>query len=177
MYKYDYQEFYRRVKNGDILIVVDPAMARKFYFEMDTSSLMKVIGEDLLNESFLVNLCGVLGMLLLVVEIIISIFVLKWYAIIAIPIIVKAFTYIVEKASLGRQNIISLFVIVALFAWLAFYLKGIETLMTIWLILLPFPYLFSSLMYKLATTFLRSLVIRNEKAFYLLYKYISLISN
>ena len=53
MYKYDYQEFYRRVKNGDILIVVDPAMARKFYFEMDTSSLMKVIGEDLLNESFL----------------------------------------------------------------------------------------------------------------------------
>ena len=107
MYKYDYQEFYRRVKNGDILIVVDPAMARKFYFEMDTSSLMKVIGEDLLNESFLVNLCGVLGMLLLVVEIIISIFVLKWYAIIAIPIIVKAFTYIVEKASLGRQNIIS----------------------------------------------------------------------
>jgi len=42
---------------------------------------------------------------------------------------------------------------------------------------LPLPYFFSSLMYQLATIFLRSLVIRNEKAFYLLYKYNNIIYN
>ena len=177
MYIKDYQEFCRRAQNGDILIVVDPAMARKFFDEINTSTLLKEIGEPLSKERFLVKMCGLIGLILLIGEIIISILALKWYSIIAIPFIVKAFTYIVEKSSLGRQNFISLFFIVAIFAWLAYYLKGVETFMVIWLILLPLPYFFSSLMYQLATIFLRSLVIRNEKAFYLLYKYINIIYN
>jgi hypothetical protein len=52
---------------------------------------------------------------------------------------------------------------------LAYYFKEKGTSMLVWLMLLPLPYFFIRLTYKLATMFLRSLSIRNEKAFNLLY--------
>lgn len=161
-------EYFKRVKKGEIHIDVDPALARKFFFDSDIETINEEIGEKLSIESLLVNLCGLVAPILLIVEIILSIIALKWYSIIAIPIMVKVFYDIIGKTAIGRQGFIGSLIFIIICVILACYFKDMETIMTVWLILLPLPFFVLNLMYTLASLFIHSLVLRNEKAFNLL---------
>lgn len=165
----NYQEFVKRAEKGEILIGVEPAIARKFFTDTDHSVIKEKIGESLFIERFFVKTCWLLEFICLLAGIIVSIFALKWYSIIAIPVMLIASFVLGGKASMGRQKIGGAVFLVVMCVLLAYYFKNKGTFMTIWLVLLPLPYFFARLTYKLATVFLRLLSVRNEKAFNLLY--------
>jgi len=165
----NYQEFVKRAKEGDALIRVEPAGARKFFTDTTHSNIKDKVGESLLVERLFVKTCWLLGYACLIAAMIASIFALKWYSIIAMPVILIAFTLLSGEAYMGKQRILDTVFLMVICVSLAYYFRDKGTSMLVWLILLPLPYFFIRLTYKLATMFLRSLSIRNEKAFNLLY--------
>lgn len=165
----DYQELVKRAEKGEILIGVEPAVARKFFTDTNHSIVKEKIGEPLFIERFFVKTCWLLECTCLLAGIITSIFALKWYSIIAIPVMLIAFFVLGGKASMGKQKVGGAVFLVTICVLLAYYFRGEGTSMIVWLVLLPLPYFFARLTYKLATIFLRCLSVRNEKAFNLLY--------
>ena len=165
----NYQEFVKRVEKDEILIGVEPAVARKFFTDIDHSVIKEKIGESLFVECSFVKTCWLLEYICLLAGTIASIFALKWFSIIVIPVMLIASFVLGGIASMGRQKIVGVVFIVAICVLLAYYFRGKGIAIIVWLVLLPLPYFFVRLTYKLATTFLRSLSVRNEKAFNLLY--------
>lgn len=165
----NYQEFVKRAEKGEILIGIEPAVARKFFTDTDHSAIKEKIGEPLFIERFFVKMCWLLEFICLLGGIIASIFALKWYSIIAIPVMLIAFFVLGGKASMGRQKIGGAVFLVIICVLLAYYFRDKGTSVIVWLVLLPLPYFFTRSTYKLATIFLRLLSLRNEKAFNLLY--------
>jgi len=165
----NYQEFVKWAEKGEIFIGIDPASARKFFIETSHSVVREKIGESLFIERFFVKTCFFLWYICLLAGIIASIFALKWYSIIAIPVMLIASFVLGGKASMGRQKIRGAVFLVAICVLLAYYFRDKGTSMMVWLVLLPLPYFFARFTYKLATMFLRLLSVRNEKAFNLLY--------
>jgi len=70
----DYQEFVKRAEKGEILIGVEPAVARKFFTNTDHSLIKEKIGEPLFIERFFVKACWLLECVCLLAGIIVSIF-------------------------------------------------------------------------------------------------------
>ena len=169
MSTHNYQEFVKRVEKGDAPIRVEPAAARKFFTDPAHSTIKEKVGESLLIDRLFVKTCWLLGYACLIAAMIASVFALKWYSIIATPIILIAFILLSGEASVGKQRILDTVILMVICILLAYYFKEKGTSMLIWLALLPLPYFFIRLTYKLATLLLRSLSIRNEKAFNLLY--------
>lgn len=158
----DYHEFVKRENIGKILVGVDPAIARRFFTETDHAKVQKLIGEPLFIERFIVKACFYLEWILLPIIIVISIFVLKWFSILAIPIILFLSFFLGSQASIGKQNISGAVVFAGLCVVAAFLFREKGVVLFLWLMLLPLPYLFATLTYKLATIFMRNLSIRNE---------------
>jgi hypothetical protein len=165
----NYEEFVRREERGEILVGIEPAVARKFFTDTDHSIIKEKIGEPLFTERFFVKTCWLLEFICLFAGIIASIFALKWYSIMVIPIMLITAFILGGKVSMGRQKIGGAVFLVLIFILLAYYFRDKGTSKMVWLILLPLPYFFARLTYKLATMFLRLLSVRNEKAFNLLY--------
>jgi len=164
-----YQDFVRREGKGEFLMDVEPVVARKLFTDMDHSVIKEKINESLFTERFLVKTCWFLEFICLFAAIILSIFALKWYSIIAIPLMVVVFAVLSGEASMGKQSMGDAVFLVAVCFSLAYYLSDRGMAMIVWLIILPLPYLFIRSTYKLATMFLRLLSVRNEKAFNLIY--------
>ena len=164
----NYQEFLVREATDSIIVYVEPAIARRFFTEINQQVMQEKIGESLSIERFLITACLLLEFPCLLGGMIVSIFALKWYSIIAILIMVGAFFILGATSSMGKQRIRGAILLLIVCALLAYYLRDKGIFMTLWLILLPLPYFFTRLKYKLATMFLYSLVIHNEKAFNLL---------
>lgn len=165
----NYQEFVQRAEKGEILIGTEPAVARKLFTDTDRLAIKEKLGESLFIERFFVKMAWLLEFISLLGGIIASIFALKWYSIIAIPVMLIAFFVLGGKASIGRQKMGGALFLVVICALLAYEFRDKGAVMTAWLVLLPLPYFFARLTYKLATVFLRSLSVRNERAFNLLY--------
>ena len=56
----NHQEFVKRAEKGEILIGVEPAVARKFFTSTDHSVIREKIGESLFIERFFVKTCWLL---------------------------------------------------------------------------------------------------------------------
>jgi len=165
-----HQEFVRQAKQGEILIGIEPAIAREFFTATNRSLIKDEIGESLFIKRLLVKTCWLLEPICLLAGILASIFALKWYSIIAIPIMLIAFFLLGGRASIGRQKIGGAVLLIIICVLLAYYFRDKGTPMIIWLVLLPLPNFFARLTYKLATMFLRLLSVKNEKVFNLLYE-------
>jgi hypothetical protein len=164
-----HQEFVKRTGSGKVLMVVEPSVARKFFTDRDPSLIKGKIGESIFMERFLVKICWSLEFVLLFAGIIASIFALEWYSVVAIPVMLIVFIVLSGEASMGRSKIGDAVFLMAICVLLAYFLRDKGTSMIVWLVILPLPYFFIRLTYKLATTFARLLSVRNEKAFNLLY--------
>lgn len=165
MHRGDYKEFVIQFAKGEILMDIELALARRFFIDSDESRLVDEVGEPLHKERFWIGFCGLLGIFSLIAGILLSVIALKWYSIVAIPLMVKMFQWLTAEASLGKGTLSITFGFIIICFYFAYYFSEILPLTSAWLIILPLPVFFSSLMYKLTTTFLRSLVLRNEKAF------------
>lgn len=165
----NYKSFINQAERNEILVGVEPALARRFFTNTDRLAIQKEIGDSLLIERFFVKAVWILEFLFFLAGVIMSIFALKWYSIVAIVFMSVALFILGGKASIGKQKINGAIILLIIFLILAYFFRDNNIFMILWLVLLPFPYLFARLTYKLATIFLRLLVIRNEKAFNLLY--------
>jgi ABC-type multidrug transport system fused ATPase/permease subunit len=105
MYNGDFNEFVKQAKNGEILIGVEPAVARRFFTDSDKNIIRQLIGESLSVKQFLVKLVWILEYVTLFVGIIVSIFAIHWYSFIAIPLMIVISFILGGKASAGAQRL------------------------------------------------------------------------
>lgn len=164
----DYKELVERAERGEILIGVDTTVARRFFTDTRHSAIEESIGEALFVERFFVKTCFALSYVCLFAGMVICVFALKWFSLIAIPVTVVVSFVSVASACKGGQKIWGAFLPLIVFALLAYYLRHRGAFTVLWLVLLPLPYFFARMTYYLATMFVRLLVLRNEKAFNLL---------
>lgn len=165
----NYQDFVKRAESGEILIGIEPALARKFFTDTDQSAIQQEIGESLFISRFFVKAVWLLEFVCLLVGIVASIIALGWYSAIAIPLMIVGFFVLGGMASVGTQKVGGAILLVVISISLAYYFRDKGIALVIWLVLLPLPYFFTRLTYKLSTFFLRALSLRNEKVFNLLY--------
>jgi hypothetical protein len=170
MYEFNHAEIVRREEQGEILIGIEPAVARKFFTDTKHQEIQQEIGEPLYIERFFVRLFFYLSGLSLLAGIVVSVLVIKWYSVVAIPLMLIGWFILSGKASMGKQKLGYPFVLVILSLILVYFLRSKGIAISIWIVLIPLPYFFSQLTYKTATVFLRALSIRNEKAFNLLFQ-------
>ena len=164
----NYQEFVKQAERGEILVGIDPAVARKFFTDTDHEAVQKEIGEPLFVERFFAKTVWLFEFITLFAGAIASIFALAWYSAIVIPLMIVVFFIFGGKASMGTQKIGGAVLLVIICLVLAFYFSDKGLALFLWLILLPMPYFFARLTYKLSTVFLRALSLRNEKVFNML---------
>jgi hypothetical protein len=163
-----YQNIVKQAERGEILVGVEPALARKFFTDTSHKTIQQEIGEALYIERFSVKAVWVLEFISLLAAIITSVFALGWYSAIAIPLMIIGLFMLGGMASMGKQRMGGALSLVIICSILAYVFREKGTSLTLWLVLLPTPYFFARLTYKLATVFLRALSLRNERAFNLL---------
>lgn len=164
----NYKEVVEKFADGKLLVGIDPATARKFFTDSSSRLLIEKTGEGLYIEKAIVWVCFVLDFVSLIFGIIFSLWAIKWYSIIAIPIMILAFFFLGAIASTGKNKSSAAIIgmIIGIVLAYSFHDQGFS--MIAWLILVPLPYFFATLTYKLSTLFLRSAAINNEKLFRLL---------
>jgi hypothetical protein len=165
-----YKEILEKQAAGEITLYNDPASCRKFFSEADNQKIEEIIGESIQKEKFVINSLLVLEVLSLLLALIASIFVLKWFALLFVPVLILSFIAIKTSASAGRQSISFplLFVIVGFLT--AFSNPGQGLWFIILVISLPATYFFSKLLYYLSSRFAFMLLHRNYEFFKLVYQ-------
>jgi len=161
-----YQEFSELARSGRILVGIDPAVARKFYTNSDPRWLEEQLGESMWLERLTVKSFWLLDFGTLIAGIVITVLVLKWFSVIAVPLMVVAWFFLGGLASVGRQRLTGAFAAVAVCLLLGYLQR--QSAVGIWFSVLPWPYFFARLTYWTETRYLRALVVRNERAFRLL---------
>lgn len=160
-----FKEVVDRTDRGELLVGVEPALARRFFTDSDSKALQREFGNSYCKERLLVKAVWLLEYLTLFAGLIASIFAFHWYSIIIIPTMVIITFLYGAKASAGHQNIGGVLSMLFVCITLAYYFQYRGIVLTVWLLLLPMPYLFARLTYKLSTSFLRSLSLNNERLF------------
>ena len=160
-----YREIVERYNNGEIVIGVEPALARKFFTDTDKESVRQEFGESFNAQRLIVKSVWILEYITLIFLLISSIISFKWYSILLVTIIIISAIFYGGKSSIGRQGIGGnvLFAIICFGISYKFIYQNIY--LSIWFLLLPMPYLFARLTYKLSNAFLRSISMRNQELF------------
>jgi hypothetical protein len=169
MCELNHKDIVEREAKGQILIEIEPAVARRFFTQAHHHILQQEIGEALFVERSLVKTFAWLSVLSLLAGMIASVFAIKWYSVLAIPVMIFGWFILGAKASVGSQKLGGAFGLMLIGLILAYCVRDRGVVVTIWVILLPLPYFFDRLTYRSASVFLRSLSVRNERAFNLLY--------
>src|SRR4030042_97674 len=132
----NYQEFVKQAGRGEMLIGIDPAVARKFFTDTDHKVIQQEIGEPLFIERFFVKTVWLFEFISLFAGAIASIFALGWYSAIVIPLMILGFFILGGKASMGAQRIGVAVSLVIICFFLAYYFSEKEIALILWLILL-----------------------------------------
>ncbi len=86
--KEQYDEILKKQDAGEILLYIDTASFRKFFTEVNNKKVKELIGESLSTESLVIKfIMFVLEPLSLIITIVASVFLFKWFAILIAPIV------------------------------------------------------------------------------------------
>ncbi|HHV61436.1 MAG TPA: hypothetical protein GXX51_02195 [Firmicutes bacterium] len=162
-----HSDFVKMAQSSCILIGIEPAVARRFFTATDPKLMRKEIGENLRAERLMVSTFFFLEFATLISGIIVSIFSLKWFSLIAIPLMIGEFLLWGGMASVGRQQLTGAVAFVSCCLFIAYVLRA--TPFSVFFVVFPWPYFFARLTYWTATRYLRALVVRNKQAYELLY--------
>ncbi|MDP2898516.1 MAG: hypothetical protein Q8Q12_18410 [bacterium] len=163
-----HEDFVRAAAAGHILIGIEPALARRFFTNIDRRTLEQKVGAPLTVQRLLVKTAWLLEWISLLAGMIASVVALGWYAAIAVPVMAVASFILGGMASYGRQRMRGAICLVLLAVSLAYALRHEGPALVVWLALLPLPYFFARLTYKLGTALLRRLCLKSERVFNLL---------
>lgn len=162
-----HSDFVKMAQSSCILIGIEPAVARRFFTATDPKLMRKEIGENLHAERLTVSTFLFLECTTLISGIIVSIFSLKWFSLITIPLMIGEFLLGGGMASVGRQQLTGAVAFVSCCLFAAYVLRA--TPFSVFFVVFPWPYFFARLTYWTATRYLRALVVRNKQAYELLY--------
>jgi len=169
--KAQYNEIIHKQEIGDILLYIDTANFRKFFTEANQKQIEQQIGEPLYVECFIIKLIVfLLEPLMLLITVIASIYLLKWFAILLIPALILLWFFLKSMASSGKQSIffpsvllVAGAITVCLYGQYGFWFK----LLVIGILSI---YFFSKLLYYLSARFAFMLIHRNYEFFRLFYE-------
>jgi hypothetical protein len=167
MTQLEHTEFARRAYADEIIIGVEPALARRFFMDHTGDALERDIGERALVERAIVGAAFWLNGLAILASVPAAVFAFSWWSIAAVPVTVIALWGYHGSASVGRQKLcrVTLALIGAVGMCLMYptYLRQ-----CVFLVSLTAAFFFARLTFASASLFVRALVVRNERAFNLL---------
>lgn len=161
----DFKEFSRKAKEGSISIGVDPADARKLFTETDAKSTYVKFGETFSATRLFAQFLFVSSYLVVFFSVVISVYIFHWFSLVAIPLIVVVDIYLIGKASVGNHSLTFPVILLIISVVVVLFSKNQTQLFNIWIISLPVPFLFSTLMYSFVSNSLRAILIKNEKVY------------
>lgn len=160
-----HDELNEKCKDGEILIGVEPSIARKFFTDSDAEIVKQNTGEYFAIERVKVKIIWLLQFATVLAAIVTSIFAINWYSFIYIPIILISWFFYMGRASIGNQSMLYVTLLILLSLILSFVFRDREIILIIWLILTSLPFYFARLTYKLSIKYLRAIVLKNESIF------------
>lgn len=160
----DHSELLGLERNGQALIGVDPAIARKLLVDGVGASLLNEIGEDLKSERALVRSSFALSWICFLASTITAALTFGWWSILSIPVSFVLWALFLGRASMGHQRLWRTSSFLGL-SVLACFLPGAYFPFQIWLAVLAGAFFLLRFTYWLATRSVRSLIIRNPLAY------------
>lgn len=164
----EYQDFVTAEKNGKILVGIEPAIARRFFTETNYKEAIELTDNNLFLERFSIRLLMILEVVFAILAVILSALSLKWYSLLFIPIFLIFWFKYKLGSSLANQNISGIVFITFFVITSSLYFFKDNLLTVLLCISTPLTFLFSKLIYKASTVFLRNLAINNHKIYGLL---------
>lgn len=162
----EYKKIITRVEKGEVLIGIEPALARQFFTSgISTQKIQEMVGEPIYLERLLATTILILEPIFLLLNFVATIFLFKWYSIAIIPITFIVWVFLGGRASMGKQGIIFPIVILLIGFFMAYYFKGWGIWFQSWVIFLGAIYFLPKLKYWLSVFFARLLACRNYKFF------------
>ena len=157
-----------RERAGSVLVGIDQTVARQFFTDLSFKDLELRTGETLYVEKSVVVTAQITGPLLLLVSMAFAPLAFGWWSVLAIPVFIAIYFFVMSLSSLGSSNatfpafLLGLAVFAHVAGWFPTSRIG-------WCVTLATAALFCGrLVYVAATIFMRSLVLRNQRAFELL---------
>ena len=159
----DYDTFRTAAEKGEITVGVEPAIARRFFTDDKYAEFRSSVREQLILERFIVTASLILGPLILVASFWWAWSAFGWWSVLVIP--VTALLWFIQHGatSVGRPAFWALASSVGLLLFLDLGQK--PNPVYLWLTALFSAVLMSRVAYQCASSFLRSLVLRNRKAY------------
>lgn len=169
----EYELLIRKEGDGNLLIGIDRAFARRFYTDLPTAYVQLETGESPYVEKAIVNCFFVASPICLLIAAALAVWCFSWWSILIVPGIILTWLVYGASSSMGTSQIgtISLMLIAAL-ALLLF--DPSSRWFSPFLVLLILAFWLNRFMYITATVFLRAFVLRNQKAFALVHDHLTL---
>lgn len=155
------------VHAGHALVGVEPAMARRLLVDSDSEGVQSAIGELLSFERAFVKLTFGSSWLSLLISMGFSVKAFGWWSTLVVPLSFVIWSLYLGRASMGNQRLWPTFSFLSL-SILACFLSNADVPFQIWLALVAGAFFLLKVTYFAATRFIRSLVIRNSRAYELL---------
>ncbi len=161
----DHAEFRSLAEKGEIVVGVDPAVARRFFSESQLSNLRRSIGEPIPLECLITTSTFWLAPVLLLASFYFAFQFSGWWSLLVIPGSLVLWYIHMGRVSYGRPGVLLLGAAVALLIWVNFTqdAPGYR-----WLVLFVASFFFTRIAYRVAAALFRMLVIRNAKVYDLL---------
>lgn len=159
-----HDEFVRRAAADEIVIGVEPALARRYLMKSSGDHLESGIGERATVERAIVTGAYWLGPLAMVASIPAAVAGFSWWSMIAIPVTLVGWWFYYGRASAGRQRVRSVVAGLGL-ALMLCYQSPTLTPSLLWLVCIAAAFFFARMTFASASFFVRALVVRNVRAF------------
>lgn len=160
----DHSELVNLERNGQALIGVDPAVARRLLVDSVGASLLNEIGEDLKSERAMVRSSFALSWICFLASTFPAALAFRWWSILIIPVSFVLWALFLGRASMGNQRLWRTSSFLGL-SILACFLPGAYVPFQIWLAVLAGAFFLIRFTYWIATRSVRSLIIRNPLAY------------
>jgi hypothetical protein len=105
--KEEYKEILEKEKRGELVLYIDTVSFKNFLSSISSEDSIKAFREDLSRERSIIALFPFLEFLFLIVGIVSSIFLFKWYSILIIVGLLIFWSLVKSRASFGKHEIIS----------------------------------------------------------------------
>lgn len=161
----EHADIVAREARGELAIGVDRVFARRFYTDVPIREIEQKTGEAPYTEKLIVFTAFIGSPLILLAASALAIFVLHWWAVLAIPAGFVSWILYKLKSPLGRARLSPTSVLLAIVtAGWALNLGGLRPVLGVGAVYVLAMWL-DRLLYAASTLLLRAFIIRNSKAF------------
>jgi len=161
----EYKDFVDRASSGALLVGIDRAIARKFYIDIPLSKIEEETGESLYVEKLVVWFTFLSAPVALLASFVLSVVAFHWWAGLAIPVSIVLYVAFLGLSSMPRGGMLGISILLALAIGALFTDVFSSAFVPWYFVAVIFSFWTSRLVYSVATAFLRSFILRNQRAF------------